>query len=257
MVTQALAGGNLNSTLWIQSAAEYRAVAMQTYRFAARQLDQALMVPSWTAAPEQSGDYQGLMPAVILDIDETVLDNSPFQAQLHMEGKTYDPNLWDEWVSKAAARAVPGALDFVKYAKSSGVAILYITNRTCRRRANFSDICPQKPDTLKNLKQLGFPELDKHDRLLLRKERADWTTEKRSRRLAVVNTHRILLMFGDDLGDFLPNVKKHISPGKRSELTLKNQNRWGVQWFMLPNPMYGSWLRLLEGSATTHLRGYP
>jgi acid phosphatase len=255
LAAEAYAGDNLNSTLWTQTAAEYKVVAMQTYQFAARQLDLALRVASWTAALEQTDDYQDLMPAVILDIDETVLDNSAFQVQLLRDGNTYDPGLWDEWISKAEALAVPGALDFVKYTKNKGVAILYITNRTCRQRANNPDVCPQKRETVENLRQLGFPELDQHDRILLRKDRDDWTSEKKSRRLEVVKTYRILLMFGDDLGDFLPNVKNHISPDKRVQVALRNQKRWGVQWFMLPNPMYGSWLRVLGGMPMTHLKG--
>jgi acid phosphatase len=249
-------GGNLSSTLWIQTAAEYQAVALQTYRTATRQLDQALLAPSWTAALEQTHDYHNLMPAVILDIDETVLDNSGFQAQLQLDGKPHDPVLWDEWVHRSSATAVPGALAFIAYVKSKGVAILYITNRACRRRSDTSGACPQKAETIYNLKRLGFPDLNKHDRLLLRRERAEWSSEKRSRRLMVVQNYRILLLIGDDLGDFLPDVKQHTSSAKRAELTMKHQNRWGVQWFMLPNPMYGSWLRILGDAPTTHLKGY-
>src|SRR5215203_940023 len=73
---------NLNAVAWMQTSLEYQASAVQAYRLAARQLDEALADRSWTAAIEQTGDASKLPPAVVLDIDETVLDNSPFQARV-------------------------------------------------------------------------------------------------------------------------------------------------------------------------------
>ncbi|MEE9575773.1 MAG: HAD family acid phosphatase, partial [Gemmatimonadota bacterium] len=88
----------LDATLWMQRAAEYGASAEQAYRIAGDMLAAALEDSTWTAAPEQRSDGSALPPAIILDVDETVLDNSPFQARLIIEGREFNPQMWDEWV---------------------------------------------------------------------------------------------------------------------------------------------------------------
>ena len=94
----------LNATLWLQQSAEYRAVAMGTYAAATRALDAALADPSWTAALEDDATAQP--PAVILDLDETAIDNSPFQTRVIREGKTFDPKSWETWTTQAAGHSV-------------------------------------------------------------------------------------------------------------------------------------------------------
>src|ERR1051326_4687767 len=71
---------NLNATLWTQRSVEFKGNAMTVYALGKVRLDEALADKKWTAAPvEQKGDYQNLPPAVVLDLDETVLDNSAYQ----------------------------------------------------------------------------------------------------------------------------------------------------------------------------------
>lgn len=240
---------NRTGTLWVQTSAEYRAVAVQTYRTAGQTLDAALADPGWTAALEQREGYADLPPAVVLDVDETVLDNSPFQGQIVLDRAGFDPLRWNAWVAMAAAEAVPGALDFVRAANSRGIRVFYITNRSCS-----SDSCPQEAHTIRNLETLGFPSVS-GEQMLLRDERGTWGSEKTSRRRAVAKTHRILMLVGDDLGDFIPGVKRGITAGKRRDLADTYRDRWGRQWFILPNPMYGSWDQVLGEPKEKYIEG--
>ena len=246
---------NLNSTLWMQTAVEYRAVTIATYQTAAARLDEALMDKKWTAALEQTGAYGHLPPAVILDIDETVLDNSPFQGELIIENLTYSPDAWDQWISMAKAVPVPGAHSFIEEAKKRGIRVIYITNRKCRRRAGDPSPCPQETDTIHNLMTMGFPEIDPQEEMLLQGEQSGWTGEKSSRRRQVGQKFRILMLIGDDLGDFISNVKQG-TPEERAERAAPFDAYWGSKWFILPNPTYGSWYRILAPPKVRHLEGY-
>ncbi len=245
---------NLYSTLWVQTAAEYRAEALETYSAAASRLDAALADPSWTAALEQTGGYSGLPPAVILDIDETVLDNAPFQGRLLLDNAPFDPVRWDAWVAMEKAEAIPGALAFVKAAIQRDIAVFYITNRACAV-GDGNNPCPQEAQTIRNLRRLGFPDVSP-DRMLLKREKQEWGSEKENRRAAAAADHRILMLIGDDLGDFLPGVKNGIGPDQRKDLVDRHRDRWGRMWFILPNPIYGSWERALTEPKMGHVRGF-
>ena len=120
---------NLNSAVWVQTAAEYRAAAIQAFATAENALDRELSRTHDSAAVEQSGDYSSLPPAVIVDIDDTVLDNSPFEARLIESGGAYTSEGWNQWVREASAAPVPGAVEFAKHAAASGVTVFYISNR--------------------------------------------------------------------------------------------------------------------------------
>ena len=120
----------LLATLWNQRSVEYRGVSLTVFAFAKIRLDQALADKSWTAAPaEQKGDYQNLPPAVVLDVDETLLDNSLYQAWMMRTGQTFSTKTWNEFCDAQISRAVPGSVEFTKYADSKGVKVFYVTNR--------------------------------------------------------------------------------------------------------------------------------
>jgi acid phosphatase len=244
----------LYSTLWLQTAAEYRAEALETYAAAEARLDEALTDPTWTAVLEGTEGYSGLPPAVILDIDETVLDNAPFQGELILEDTPFDPARWDEWVAKESAAAIPGALAFTQKAVDRGIAVFYVTNRSCPDGPGAA-ACPQETHTVNNLRQLGFPEVAP-ERVLLKREQPGWGSEKDSRRRFLAEHHRILMLVGDDLGDFLPGVKGGISPARRKDLVDRYEDRWGRMWFLIPNPVYGSWERVLSDPKAVHVRGF-
>ena len=233
----------LDGTLWMQTAAEYEVSARQVYRAATSQLERALRDNTWTAALEQKGGFTQLPPAVILDVDETVLDNSAFQARLLVDGTRYNGPQWDTWVRKVEAKAVPGALDFVKKARELGIVVVYLTNRECDKAGT---PCPQQTATVENLTKLGFPDVTS-ELVLLKYEQKDWVSEKQSRRLFLAKQYRILMLLGDDLGDFVPNAKgEGVTSESRRMLAAEHSSRWGERWFLLPNPLYGSWLRVIK-----------
>ena len=145
---------NLHGVLWMQTAAEYQAITRGLYRLAAVQLDRALQEPRWTAIPEQAGraDLALLKPAVILDVDETVLDNSPEEGQRVRDRVAYAPDLFRLWAAKTEAGTVPGAAEFLKYAAARDVEIFLVTNRDPDWRE----------ETIETLRKHGVPIAEPH-----------------------------------------------------------------------------------------------
>jgi acid phosphatase len=218
----------LNAVLWMQRSIEYKANTIAIYDLAKIRLDQALADKSWTAATEQTGDYQELPPAVILDADETIIDNSAYEAGLVTSGTDFNPKTWTMWVNTAGAKAIPGAVEFTKYADSKGVKVFYVTNRTKE----------EEEGTRKNMEALGFPMGGNVDTLLTNKEKEDWTSAKGTRRAYVAKDYRVLLLIGDNFGDFSDAYKGSIE--ERHKSFEEARAHWGHDWLMLPNPTYGS-----------------
>lgn len=229
---------NLNAVVWMQTALEYEATALQAYRLAAQQLEAALKDRSWTAAVEQTADASNLPAAVIVDVDETVLDNSYYQARMIRDGTPFSSATWDAWCLEARATAIPGALGFAQHAAQRGVTVFYVTNRT----ANVEEA------TRRNLAAEGFPLADGVDTVLTRGDRPEWqASAKGPRRGHVAEGYRILLLIGDDLGDFVGNASG--TPEERRVRTAPHSEWWGRRWIMLPNPSYGSWERAVIGES--------
>ena len=225
---------NLNAVLWVQRAAEYDAVSQTVYRGAADKLDGALKEPNWDAlVPTERGNVAtGLPPAVVMDVDETVLDNSPYQARLVRDGASYDEVTWDLWVAEKKAKPLPGVVDFAKAAAAKGVTILYISNRAAHL----------KDATIANLKAVGMPVKDDSVFLGLGTfvEGCEQNgSEKNCRRKLAGQKYRVLMQFGDQLGDFVEIVAN--TPKDRDGLYGEYEDWFGERWFMLPNPTYGSW----------------
>ena len=217
------------SVLYAQSAAEYEASNIQTYANAKSALDRALNDNSWTAALEQREDFKNKPPAIILDIDETVLNNIPFQARSIINGQSY-PIGWLEWMLEESSDAVAGVSDFLEYAQSKNIKIFYVTNR----------IAVAEDATRNNIKKLGLP-LDTDRDVLLMKNENGWTSDKVSRRELIAKDYRILLLIGDQLGDFLPLDETTLELDSRKNLADTYDHMWGSKWFMITNPMYGRW----------------
>ena len=226
----------LNAVLWIQTAAEYRAATIQAFHGAQRMLDRAVADPTWTAAEEQSSDTSRLPPAVIVDIDETVLDNSPFEARQIRGAQSFSENIWDQWVSEAKATAVPGAVTFARDAAARGVTIFYVSNR----------LATQESPTRANLVATGFPLDPSVDTVLLRNEKADWQSDKTTRRRDIASRYRVIMIIGDDFNDFTSAARG--SWEQRLEAVDRAAPLWGSKWIVIPNPMYGSWERAILGS---------
>ena len=220
----------LHSLLWMHTSAEYHTLSVMTYQQAGDALDRALLDRRATASLEQTGDFQHLPPAVILDLDETVLDNSPFEARLMAQRTAFNQPMWEQWVQEASAQAVPGVLDFIAAARKKGVTVFFVSNR----RAH------QESSTRRNFEKLGIPLPTDLDTLLLEGESPfRWPPNKSSRRRYLAERYRILLLIGDDLGDFVDGARD--KPEQRIALAGQHDHRWGRSWFLLPNPMYGTW----------------
>ena len=219
----------LNAVLWMQRSVEFKASALTAFALARIRLDQALADPSWTGAPkEQTGAYQSLPPAVILDVDETIMDNSGYQAWMTLRGTTFDPKTWNAYVNTVTSGAVPGALEFARYADGKGVKVFYVSNRTAE----------EEPATRQNLEKLGFPMGGGVDTMLMTRKQPDWGSAKGTRRAFVAKSYRVLLNVGDNLGDFVDEYRG--TEAERVKVLEQHRERWGREWIVIANPAYGS-----------------
>jgi 5'-nucleotidase (lipoprotein e(P4) family) len=216
---------SLNAGLWTQTAAEYAASTMQAYRTAIDNLDRALSDSNWTAALEQQNLSAGMPPIVLMDIDQTVLDNSGYNTQLILAGKSHTRADFKRWCEYQAP-VVPGAREFTDYAGSRGVTIVYYS----ARHESLRDC------TRRNLLSLGLPLPD--DALLLLND-GTAATRKAQQRHALAARYRILLIVGDNLDDFVDGSR--AGPDTRRALARRYESRWGRSWIILPNPVYGDW----------------
>jgi 5'-nucleotidase (lipoprotein e(P4) family) len=231
----------LNATAWTQNAVEHDLVFREIYRDAQEKLLKALKNKHWDALPhnERTGPVAKLKPAVILDIDETVLDNSPYEARLIQSGKAYNEATWGAWVKEAKAKALPGALAFTKFADKHGVRVFYISNRA-------QDL---DQATLENLRKAGFPVHGKNAFLGLGtfvKGCEQIGSQKTCRRQLIGEHYRVLMQFGDQVGDFM-TVLNNTTEGRRKAMA--PYAAWiGERWYVFPNPMYGSWEPAMFGN---------
>jgi acid phosphatase len=219
----------------MQTSGEYWATTSTIYAAARQAIDRGLKDRKWTAAIEQAGSFGRLPPAVILDLDETVLDNSRFQGRMIREQKAYDPEAWNVWVETGIAVEVAGAVGFITYAQSKNVRVFFVTNRTGAQEAA----------TIRNLARMTVTATP--DMILSNAENG-WTSDKTARRAHLAAQYRILALVGDDLNDFISVADQ--SPSDRVDIVRKQAPRWGAQWFILPNPVYGSWDRSLYPGVT-------
>lgn len=204
--------GKLFATVFQQKASEYKALCFQAFNIAKWQLDQYKPTSN---KPK----------AIITDIDETVLDNSPYEAHQTLQGKDYEPASWYEWTERVAADTVPGAPSFLKYAASKGIEIFYITNRLEKERES----------TLKNLQKFNFPYADNAHFF----PKLD-TSSKEARRMKLTETHEVVMLLGDNLADF-SNFFDKRSLQERDQNTHKFASEFGSRFIMLPNTSYGDW----------------
>jgi 5'-nucleotidase (lipoprotein e(P4) family) len=227
--------------LWVRNAAEYEALATQAFVDAASDLRLKLGDPSWSAMPGQVGQNDQ-RPAIIFDIDETLVNNVEFQATLV---PPFTEAKFDAWHAANRSIEVPGAAAFVRRARAAGVELFFVTNRSCVPAAD--DPCPQERIAIEDLQEVGI-HADRTS-VMLSDEQPDWTQEKQVRRDLIARDYRVIMVFGDDLGDFLPCVRARIhapcteaaTKESRREQTRRYAIYWGNGWYILPNPMYGSW----------------
>jgi 5'-nucleotidase (lipoprotein e(P4) family) len=205
--------GKLFTSMFQQHSGEYKALCFQAYTIAQLRLEQILQKAS--SKPR----------AVITDIDETVLDNSPYAVHQALQGKGYEPASWNDWTGRSLCDTLAGALTFFKYAAKNNVEIYYITNRDEKEREG----------TLQNLKRYGFPNADNEHLLLKQAE-----SSKENRRLKVSETHDIVLLVGDNLADLSGTFDKKTTE-VRAQTVQKLAAEFGKKFIVLPNANYGDW----------------
>lgn len=212
-VSSTIIDGKLWSSLFQQRAAEYKALCLQAYALARVRVDEAVLQKS------------NKPKALITDIDETFLDNSPYAVHQALRGKEYEPASWYEWTAKAIADTLYGALGFFNYAAAQKVEIFYVTNREETERKA----------TLQNLQRFQFPYAD-NEHLILRQQESS----KETRRNKIAATHEIILLMGDNLADFSAAFdKKTIA--ERDAALAELSSEFGKKFIVLPNANYGSW----------------
>ena len=216
------------SVLYVQTSTEFAANNIQTFNNASKALDMALKDKTWTAALEQKDSFVSKDPAIIIDVDETVLDNSSFQSRTILSGLSY-PNGWAKWVNESKATAVEGVYEFLHYANESNVKIFYVTNRL----ESFRE------PTIRNLKSLGLPFDDNLNSLIMRED--EDVRDKTKRRKNIAEDYRIVLLLGDQLTDFISTKEAYVYHSDRKKLANKYSDMWGSKWFMITNPTYGRW----------------
>lgn len=202
--------------LWMQTSAEYRELCYQAYNVAKMRVDEAL-----------KNAKQGDKPlAIIVDCDETVIDNNDYNAGHTGYNDAYASDTWTKWIDAARADAMPGATKLLKYLSSKGVEVFYITNRDART---------QLEGTINNLRNIGFPYVDEKHVLL-----ATSTGNKQPRFDAVAKDYNVVVYMGDNAND-LPIGTYGQSMEERNKTVDKYQDQFGTRFIALPNPAYGNW----------------
>jgi len=226
------ANDQLDAVLWTQTSIEHELIYRQVFASATRQLDAALADPTWDALPLPPRNLSGLPPAVVVDIDETVLDNVPLNARDILTNKVYSYDRWNTWVDQAKAQALPGAVEFLQAADKKGITVYYITNREHS----------QVQATVNNLRLRGFPVA--HNEQVLAASTPTGHCEqagygKNCRRQWVASHARVLMLAGDSFGDFVQ--AEHNTLAEQRKAAAPYLAWLGQRWFLLPNPTYGNW----------------
>jgi 5'-nucleotidase (lipoprotein e(P4) family) len=206
----------INAALYNYFTAEYKALSYQAFNSASNYIEILRL---------KNPNRKDM--AIVLDIDETLLDNSPYQAKLYEINSSYD-TLWNEWCNLAQARPIPGSVEFLQFADSLGYNIYYISNRKLKYVYK---------STFENMKTVGFPQVDSMH-LILRSE----GNSKEKRRLLVGENNEIVMLVGDNIGDFYEDSRNYSI---RDSTVISHKKEFGGKLIVLPNAMYGNWVESL------------
>ena len=207
--------------LWMRTSAEYRALAYQGYNVAMNAVKMAVTDPSHQRKPL----------AIVLDADETVVDNTKLMGESIVNGNgRFDAPWWRQAVYQGKSQAMPGAVEFLNEVHKQGVEIFYVSNR----------YAPVNLDvTIQNFKELGFPSVDKDHVLLFEKD-----SDKQPRFDAIAKKYAVVLYMGDNAGDF-PIGTKGKTLAERNGIIDAHKEDFGTTFVVFPNPAYGSWVSAL------------
>lgn len=220
--------GSALAAEWILNSGECTAERYQAYAAATDALE------------ELGAAREGEKPkAVVLDIDETVLNNYDFIAEIYLNGKGYSDEAFQAWVAEGKAVPIEGAAEFLQRADELGFEIFYVTNRLFEH----ADV------TVENLKKYGLPNADR-EYIFLKEEHSD----KQERFDRIGEQYDIVMYVGDTLNDF-PIDTYRESNGERRSIVTENSEEFGVKYIMIPNPSYGSFEEASYGYE--YSLGYP
>ena len=207
--------------LWMRTSAEYRALAYQGYNVAMNAVKMAVTDPSHQRKPL----------AIVLDADETVVDNTKLMGESIANGNgRFDAPWWRQAVHQGKSQAMPGAVEFLNEVHKQGVEIFYVSNR----------YAPVNLDvTIQNFKELGFPSVDKDHVLLFEKD-----SDKQPRFDMIAKKYYVVVYMGDNAGDF-PIGTKGKTLAERNAIIDAHKEDFGTTFVVFPNPAYGSWVSVL------------
>ena len=207
--------------LWMRTSAEYRALAYQGYNVAMNAVKMAVTDPSHQRKPL----------AIVLDADETVVDNTKLMGESIVNGNgRFDAPWWRQAVHQGKSQAMPGAVEFLNEVHKQGVEIFYVSNR----------YAPVNLDvTIQNFKELGFPSVDKDHVLLFEKD-----SDKQPRFDMIAKKYYVIVYMGDNAGDF-PIGTKGKTLAERNGIIDAHKEDFGTTFVVFPNPAYGSWVSAL------------
>ncbi|MFC0308402.1 5'-nucleotidase, lipoprotein e(P4) family [Gallibacterium trehalosifermentans] len=199
---------------WLQQSGEYQALAYQAFNIAKVSFDHAKV-------------QKGKKKAVVSDLDETLLDNSAYAAWQAKHLQPFSGETWTKWVDARQTAAIPGAVEFANYVNSHGGTMFYVSNR---KDSN------EKAGTIDDMKRLGFTGVNEKT-LLLKKDKS-----AKSARFAEIEKmgYEIVMFVGDNLNDY-GDATYRKSNAERRHFVSENQNKFGKQYIILPNPNYGDW----------------
>jgi acid phosphatase len=231
----------LSANLYMQTAAEYKAVCLQTYALATLRLKEKL----------KDLPKSDKKPGIVMDLDETVVDNAKYQSLLCINNLEYSEASWEVYEAQFPHEValIPGAKEFITEAEKLGCAVVYLSNRFEKNRAG----------TVKALELLGLDTKDLEPRLILK---TDASSNKTNRRKLASERFNVIMWVGDNLRDFdekyaakLAKDADTTARGKaideRWQLVETDAAHWGTDWFILPNPAYGEWERLISVDTPT------
>ena len=207
--------------LWMRTSAEYRALVYQGYNVAMNAVKMAVTDPSHQRKPL----------AIVLDADETVVDNTKLMGESIVNGNgRFDAPWWRQAVHQGKSQAMPGAVEFLNEVHKQGVEIFYVSNR----------YAPVNLDvTIQNFKELGFPSVDKDHVLLFEKD-----SDKQPRFDMIAKKYYVVVYMGDNAGDF-PIGTKGKTLAERNAIIDNHKEEFGTTFVVFPNPAYGSWVSSL------------
>lgn len=225
-VTESEHNNLLYAVAWKQTAAEYQALYLQGFNLARLRVQQALANPVQSELPL----------AVISDLDDTLLLAHDYWGYLLSTGRDFfDDSSWDAWVAQQRTVPSPGALDFLRFCADNNIEVFYITNRD-QGEATFEL-------ALQNLQASGFPYADVEHLTVLRE-----TSNKETVQDAIRENFNVVVMLGDNLNDF--SRKYYVADiEERRNLLSSDQERFGQDFIVFPNPTDGHWIRAIFGES--------